>query len=335
MTSGYEQIIRRYRNFAAFEANGRSPLYVTFATAMSEDPEVLSFIATLPREKQHPHLLLGAMRYLFGVASDWKQFRGLLLSHRRDVEQIVLTRTIQTNEPARCATLLPLLARLPQPIAMIEVGASAGLCLLADRYTYRFRGRLLAPRVPLAEPPLFECRTNAAVPIPNDLPNIAWRAGLDLNPLDPSDPETSQWLEALVWPGQDRRLRNLRRALKIAAAEPPRVIRGDLRTDLPALAAQAPAGLPLVVFHTAVLVYVSVAEERDAFSQMLRKLNACWICNETPGLYPDFVRQLPRARPHTHGMMLIAMNARPLAWADPHGESLEWIEGRQPSDAWA
>jgi hypothetical protein len=328
------EIIQKYRNFAAFEANGRSPLYVTFATAITQDQEMLSFIAALPPTKRHPHLLLGAMQYLFGAAPDWRQFRERLLSHRRDVEEIILTHTIQTNEPARCTTLLPVLAQLPQPVALIEVGASAGLCLLADRYTYRFNERLLAPKVPPDEPPLFECRINAAVVVPGDLPKIAWRAGLDLNPLDPSDPETTRWLEALVWPGQDRRLRNLRRALKIAAAERPRVVRGDLREDLPAIAAQAPTGLPLVVFHTAVLVYVSSAEDRNAFTQTLRELNALWICNETPGLYPDFARQLPRARPRTHGMMLIAMNAQPLAWADPHGASLEWIEGRQVSTAW-
>ncbi len=46
----------------------------------------------------------------------------------------------QTNEPARCATLLPALALLPQPLALIEAGASAGLTLLFDRYSYDFAG---------------------------------------------------------------------------------------------------------------------------------------------------------------------------------------------------
>ncbi len=49
------------------------------------------------------------------------------------------TRSTQTSEPGRCATLLLLLARLPQPLALLEVGASAGLCLLPDRYGYDYQ----------------------------------------------------------------------------------------------------------------------------------------------------------------------------------------------------
>ncbi len=40
-----------------------------------------------------------------------------------------MSKRTQTNEPGRCAVLLPLLAALPQPLALLEVGASAGLCL--------------------------------------------------------------------------------------------------------------------------------------------------------------------------------------------------------------
>ena len=40
---------------------------------------------------------------------------------------MILARRTQTNEPARCAVLLPALAQLPQPLALIEAGASAGL----------------------------------------------------------------------------------------------------------------------------------------------------------------------------------------------------------------
>jgi hypothetical protein len=48
----------------------------------------------------------------------------------------MLAQSTQTNEPGRCAALLPMLARLPEPLALLEVGASAGLCLLPDFYTY-------------------------------------------------------------------------------------------------------------------------------------------------------------------------------------------------------
>jgi uncharacterized protein DUF2332 len=73
-------------------------------------------------------------------ARGWAEFRGWLLERRDEILAVLLARRTQTNEPARCATLLPLLATLPQPLALLEVGASAGLCLLADRYAYDFDG---------------------------------------------------------------------------------------------------------------------------------------------------------------------------------------------------
>jgi hypothetical protein len=56
---------------------------------------------------------------------------------------VILARRTQTNEAARCAVLLPALAQLPQPLALIDAGASAGLTLLADRYSYDYAGRVI------------------------------------------------------------------------------------------------------------------------------------------------------------------------------------------------
>ncbi|MBV9417272.1 MAG: DUF2332 family protein [Solirubrobacterales bacterium] len=65
----------------------------------------------------------------------------------------VLARSTRTNEPARCATLLPLLATLPQPLALLEVGAAAGLCLLPDRWAYDYDGLHVPPPRPAATAP--------------------------------------------------------------------------------------------------------------------------------------------------------------------------------------
>jgi hypothetical protein len=63
------------------------------------------------------------------------------------------------------------------------------------------------------------------------------------------------------------------------------VHRGDLRTDLPALAAQAPAGATLVVYHTAVLYYVAPSQ-RAGFARTVRSLGAVWLSSEAPGVLP-------------------------------------------------
>ena len=94
----------------------------------------------------------------------------------------MMARRTQTNEVARCATLLPTLARLPGPLALIEVGASAGLLLLVDRYSYDYGAHTITS--PEVDAPVLRCDARGAVPIPAQLPEVVWRAGLDLNPLD-------------------------------------------------------------------------------------------------------------------------------------------------------
>jgi hypothetical protein len=328
MNTDFGSIAQRYRTFAQIEAKGRCPLYEVFATAISEDEAVLHFIAALPTPKQQPNLLLAAMQFLYGTAADWTTFRERLLAHCDEVTTVMMTHATQTNEPARCATLLPLLSRLPQPLALIEVGASAGLCLLLDRYSYDFNGKHLSPVNSSTDAPLFKCDVNAATPVPDELPQIIWRAGLDLNPINPRNTEETRWLEALVWPGEGLRLEGLRAALKIAAADPPRVVQGDLRSELNALAAQAPRGVPLVVFHTAVLNYVQAAVDREAFAKTLLGLEAIWICNEGAGLFPGILNQAPK--PWPNNKMLMALNGRPIAWADPHGANLDWFGPLSP-----
>jgi hypothetical protein len=78
--------------------------------------------------------------------------------------------------------------RLPQPLALLEVGAAAGLCLLPDRYAYDYGEGRIAPSEPITrEPPLFRCRAGRGVPIPQRNVEVAWRAGLDLQPIDLND----------------------------------------------------------------------------------------------------------------------------------------------------
>jgi len=157
------EISIRYARFAEEEAHGRSPLYETIARGVAADAEIIGFLLSLPTAKRQPNLLLAVVRHLFGTPVDWLAFRERLLSGRDAVRAVMQSRSTQTNEPARCATLLPVLARLPQPLALIEVGASAGLCLLPDRYGYDY-GRVILPTG--ARSPTFRCAANDAVPVP-------------------------------------------------------------------------------------------------------------------------------------------------------------------------
>ena len=175
----------------------------------------------------------------------------------------MLARRTQTNEPARCATLLPALALLPPPLALIEVGASAGLTLLFDRYSYDFGGhRIDGPRPPsdprCAARPAGRCRCRTAFP--------RSPGGPGLTSTRSTSPTMTTSTGCSAWSGPVKA--TARGGSPTRRDRPPRpsvVHRGDLLTDLPALAAQAPADATLVVYHSAVLAYVS-PDDRQRFA---------------------------------------------------------------------
>jgi hypothetical protein len=308
-----------YRGFARQEARGRSPAYEALAEGVAGDRAILRFVDSLPPQKRQPNLLFAAARYLLGVPADLVSLRGLVRrSGGRELAEVMLARRTQTNEPARCALLLPALARLPEPLALIEVGASAGLTLLADRYSYDYAGHRIAGLDPQA--PTLRCAPDGPVPLPDRPPEIAWRAGLDLNPLSVASDDDVRWLTCLVWPDEDDRQERLAQAIAAARRDPPLVHRGDLIDDLPALAAQAPDGATLVVYHSAVLAYVA-PERRRVFADLVRGLDAAWLSNEGPRVLADVPVEAFTGDP----FLLVRDGRTPLAMADGHGAWLRWL----------
>jgi hypothetical protein len=316
-------VAERYRQFARTEAAGRSPLYETLAVHVAESPGALAFLDQFPPDRQQPNLFFAALRLVAGTPASAAEFDDSLHEHARATMEVMLSRTTQTNEPGRCATLLPYLSRIGGPLALIEVGASAGLCLLPDLYGYDWRRRKLAAPVEYRTmAPTFVCDASNGTPLPLKHPDIVWRAGLDLNPLDVLNKEDVTWLEHLIWPEHHERLARLRAAISIARINPPRIIVGDLRNDLPGLIASAPPETRIVVFHTAVLSYILDQGDRDDFARRMMGSRATWLSNESPHVFPQFA---PRGQPPRDDMFLLAANGRPLAWTGPHGQSIRWL----------
>ena len=311
-----DEVARTYRTFARREAAGRSPLYETLAEAVARDPALSWFVASLPPGKRQPGLLFAASRYLLGSPPAAGELLELVLTRPAELTEIMLGRRVQTNEPARCAVLLPALAGLAPPLALIEAGASAGLTLLFDRYSYDYGGHRIAGDDPLA--PTLRCEPRGPVPLPARVPEISWRAGLDLNPLDVTSDEDVRWLSCLVWPGESDRAERLESAIAAARRDPPVVRRGDLVTDLPALAAEAPRDATLVVTHCSVLYQVA-APGRARFAGVVRDLGARWLFSESPGILPGL-----SAPAVDDQMCVVACDGEAVARADSHGSWLEW-----------
>ena len=321
----YAGVREQYVTFAD-EAGEDSPCFVEWARGVADDPEVLAWVDTLPGLKKQPNLVFAAARW-HGVPAPgpYAGLREALLGDNGRVRATILERSTQTNEVGRLATLLPAfaLAAPSGPVVLIEVGASAGLNLFPDRWGYDWRTE--EGRLELGRPPFLVCEVTGTAPLPHALPQVSWRAGVDLHPLDVTDADAMAWLETLVWPEQDERRERLAHAIAVARAEPPRIVPGDLLDELPGLVTEAAAYGTVVVFHSAVAAYLSVPD-RERMHAMLSGLVAerpChWVSNEAPGIFPAISAAAP---PPTPRRFELALDGRVVAHTHGHGRGLRWL----------
>ncbi|GAA1859720.1 DUF2332 domain-containing protein [Brevibacterium marinum] len=327
-----------YRRFARFEATDTSPTYTAWAQGVAEDDEIIHLLLELPKQKRQANLLFAAARHLGAGddsnthpgdegnagAGDYASLRRWLLEHWEVTREIMLARSTQTNEAGRCAVLLPALAQIDRSISLIEVGASAGLCLYPDRYSYVYG----TPSGPVTlhpddgpSPVVLDCELRNAQ-VPDRLPEVAWRAGIDLNPLDINDADQRNWLRSLIWPEHDIRRRRLSAAASLMGPDPPRLVAGDLLESIGPLMTEAPADSQVVVFHSAVLAYVSPAERAQFVELMRSHEDVVWISNEGARVLPDIGNQVPN---DPDGRFVLAVNGEASALTGPHGQSYEGL----------
>lgn len=302
---------------AAVELAGTSAVQVGWAERIAADPELIALIEQLPREHRQPSLLFSVARYLgAGVDTD---IRELLRAQWPAVAALAGSRRTQTNEAGRCAPLVAALALLPdEPIALIEVGAAAGLCLIPERYSYDFSGDTLGTGTP---------RLNCVVtggPAPARLPRIAWRRGIDLHPLSARDDDDRRWLHALLPPDRPERSIRLEQALATAAAQPPEIVAGDALTALPAVMAAVPAGLRVVVAALGTLIYLPPTD-RQALVDLAHAHGAHTVTLEPESTLPAVAAARAGLVAEEPTPFLLALDGRPLACAAAHGGTLSWL----------
>ncbi|NJN15318.1 MAG: DUF2332 domain-containing protein [Oscillochloris sp.] len=274
-------VARRFTEFAV-HCEGVAPLYAMLAPYIADDPELLALAAQTQPGQPPPNMLFAAVHDLLLRAPEQRLaayyptvggsrapdtallalFRVFCLDRAAEILPLLRTRLTQTNEVLRSTYLLPGLATVQQlaggrPLALIELGPSAGLNLNLDRYGYRYSNGMRCgdPEAPVQL--VTELRGPVVPPIPAAPPDIIWRIGVDLNPVDLADPAARRWLEALIWPEHVERRERLRAAMEMARIFPPPLVRGDLLEWLPQLIAQAPPDAVLCIVHTHVLYQLS------------------------------------------------------------------------------
>jgi hypothetical protein len=316
----------RYRDFAGWAA-GQSDCFRQWAEGVADDDAVLGWLATLPEPKQQPNLVLAAARW-HGVPAPgpYQGLREGLLGDDGGIRGTILSRATQTNEVGRLATLMPAFCSLDEgrPLALLEVGASAGLCLYPDQYDYEWR--------PVGSStgsggPTLHCDVTGPMPLPRTPLRVSWRGGVDLNPLDVSDEDAMAWLTMLVWPEQHERRQRLVEAIAVARSDPPLIRAGNLLDELPQQVEEAAEHGRVVVFHSAVIAYLD-PEDRSTFAAMMSDLVAAgrcrWVSNEGPHVLPAVTATAPTSDASSKRAFVLGVDGQAVARTHQHGATLDW-----------
>lgn len=284
-----EDVVEAFRWYADW-ADGVSPLYERLARGVATDADLLDIAAEAPESQPPPNLLLAAVHMLLLEGNDHRlaefyptctddaihpsgtdplpAFRDFCVANESRLRRISKERRVQTNDVGRSAVLYPSFGHLVrsgarQPLALVELGSSAGLNLYWDRFTYEYEdyGRYGA----LDSPVRIESAVRGPIdpPLPESPPVVEHRVGIDINPLDVTLSDDVTWLRALVIPDHRWRHERLEDAIGLARDDPPDLIEGDVIRDLDGVLSAVPDELTLCVFSTHTLYQLADAAVRE------------------------------------------------------------------------
>lgn len=186
-----------------------------------------------------------------------------------DELRAALGRPPQTNEVGRAAPLVGALWHLqalrPLPVRLLEIGASGGLNLLADRFRFESANGGTGPT---GSPVVFRDAWHGAMPPVGPLLEVVDRLGCDRDPVDASTDEGALTLSSYVWPDQRERLARLRGALALARETPVVVVRSSAAEFLADLAPTP--GAWTVLWHSVMWQYLEESERTAVLGHLER-----------------------------------------------------------------
>ncbi|TVX93480.1 DUF2332 domain-containing protein [Paenibacillus agilis] len=288
---------KHFMVFAARECKGSSSLYEHLSEKIAIDDELLKLAAHARQGQPVPNLFFGAVHYLLlkGYGHELREFYASLVNYPRKVTEafphfkefcltnqldmipLLQNKLVQTNEVRRCSYLYPafcyMYEKTKRPLALIEMGTSAGLQLLWDKYSYSYNSdneiyggarselHIHAEIKGARRPVIFE-----------QSPPVTSRIGLDLHINDLNDPEDYLWLNALIWPEHLERRIHFAKAAQCAKEQTLQFIEGDGVKLLPEIALQIPKESVLCVFHTHVANQIPT-EGKQELERCIKKLS--------------------------------------------------------------
>ena len=336
--TGLAQLSQRFAQFAVEADAYAGPLYAALSRQVALDADLL-VVARHVRRPPVPNVFFAAVHFLLAESPQHElsafygslcndprppaeanhAFREFVLSNTARLTPLLNTRITQTNEVSRCTFLLPAFAFVHQsagrsPLALIDVGCSAGLHLRWDRYHYDY-GVAQMGDASAAVSLTCELRGPRRPPFLTEFPECCFRSGIDLNPIDLRNPIERRWFDALIWPEHARRRRLAAAAIEELLRHPPAIVKGDAVDVLEPMLERAPSGATLIVYNSAALCQGGPADETAVASILTAssfRRPIYWLHCENEEV---LLRAIDRGR----------RTEMKLANKDGHGRWLEWL----------
>ncbi|WP_206881745.1 DUF2332 domain-containing protein [Alicyclobacillus mali (ex Roth et al. 2021)] len=287
----------RFERFALTECKGNSRLYEFLSLQVSAADDLLELSSHCRRGQPIPNLFFASIHYLLlkGVHHELKAyypdlvasplsvdqsfgaFRDFCHRYREDIVAILQTRIVQTNEIRRCTYLYPSFCSIHnitrKPLSLIEIGTSAGLQLLWDKFKYAYGSPEVYGDQESPVHLVARLKNDVIPPLSRTSPPVAFRAGIDLHVINLSDEDDYLWLKALIWPEHVERRRWFEQAAEMMKrCNDVQLIEGDGLTVLPEVVTQIPEDSTLCVFHTHVANQFTI-REKEKLVQILRDIS--------------------------------------------------------------
>lgn len=267
-------ISERFHRFALNECKGSSPLYESLSLNISKDEDLLRLCLHANNGQPIPNLLFASVHYLLlkgyehllreyypSLVKEPKQegnvypiFKDFCFTFQEEIKELLQTKRVQTNEVRRCAYLYPLFCfifeKTKTPLALIELGTSAGLLLLWDEFAYSYGDEKVYGNQHASLHLQTEIRGSGIPPLLKQSPPVSTRIGIDLHVVDVTNQDDAMWLTSLIWPEHQERLAYLEKAIHQFHITKPTLIEGDGVELLKVHSLNIPENETLCIFHT-------------------------------------------------------------------------------------
>ncbi|GGE62002.1 DUF2332 domain-containing protein [Priestia taiwanensis] len=269
-----ERISKWFEHFADRECVGSSELYDYLSRQIAKDEELVQ-LASYAREGQPvPNLFLGAVHYLLlggkdhllkyyyqsmtdnpkNIEESFPHFKDFCITHKEEIILLLQQKIVQTNEVRRCAYLYPafcyIYEKTKKPLAFIEIGTSAGLQLIWDKYAYSYGKEEVFGHKESDVHIHAEIIGENKPQFLQESPPVTARIGLDLHINDVKKAHDSLWLRALIWPEHTERVILFDQAVQKLRKEEVTLIEGDGVGLLSKIVKTISIDSTLCIYHT-------------------------------------------------------------------------------------